>query len=57
MADYKKGWKANFYTETNEIEIISDNITAEMYFANKYELADLINSSPRLASELKELLI
>ena len=58
MVDYKKGMKALFYTETNEIEIVDDNTPkCYFYFNNKYQLADLINSSPRLAKELKELLI
>ncbi len=57
MADYKKGMKAIFYTETDEIEVIDENdVKALFYFHNKYELAELINSSPRLAKELKELL-
>lgn len=56
MVDYKKEWKANFYTETNEIEIVSDNITAEIYFENIGQLADLIKTSPRLAKALKELI-
>jgi len=54
---YEEGMKAIFYTETNEIEIVKDDTPrCYFYFENKYQLADLINSSPRLAKELKELL-
>lgn len=56
MADYKEGWKATFYTDTDEIEIMSDTMRAEMYFDNIGQLADLIKTSPRLAKTLKELL-
>ncbi len=57
MTDYKENMKAIFYTETNEIEIVDDNTpNSYFYFENKYQLAKLINSSPRLAKELKELI-
>ena len=55
MGDYKKGMKAIFYTETDEIEFMSeDKIIANMYFKNIDELVELIRTSPRLAEALRE---
>lgn len=56
MVDYNKDMKAIFYTQTDEIEILDKNIRALMYFKNIHELADLINTSPRLVKALKPLL-
>ena len=56
MADYTEDMKMTYYTETDEIEIVDEGVYAHMYFKNIRELANLINSSPRLAKELKGLL-
>ena len=56
MADYTEDMKMTYYTETDEIEIVDEGVYAHMYFKNIRELANLINSSPRLAKELKPLL-
>ncbi len=53
--DYKKGMKAIFYTETDEIEFMSEDMArAHMYFRDIGELVELIKTSPRLAEALKE---
>lgn len=54
---YKKGMKAAYYTETNEIEFTTeDKIGALFYFESIEELTELIKTSPRLAKALKEAL-
>lgn len=55
--NYKKGMKIVEYTESKEIEIISEDMSKwYFYFQNVSELAELIKTSPKLAKKLKELL-
>jgi len=54
VLEYKKGMKVVYY-ESRDIEIISGSDYI-MSFENIYQLAELLNTSPELASKLKGLL-
>ena len=53
MADKTIGRKIVYYTESNEIEIMTDT-KYEMLFKNLNEFVDMIKTSPRLVAVLKE---
>ena len=58
MADKTIGRKIVYYTESDELEIMSEdgigNTKYEMYFECLNEFVDLIKTSPRLIEVLKE---
>ena len=55
MADKTIGRKIVYYTESNEIEIMSGHdIGCDMYFETLDEFVDMIKTSPRLVEALKE---
>ena len=57
MADKTIGRKIVYYTDSNEIEIMTESLgdtKFEMYFENLNEFVDLIKTSPRLVEALKE---
>ena len=66
MVDYNKDMEFIYYTQSPDLDIVEFKFSEKhnrriidkfvCYFNNIDELADLINTSPRLAGELKELL-
>lgn len=59
--DYNKNMTLVWYTESKEIEIVENqddikNRKWHFYFHGISELADLINTNPQLAKELKKLI-
>ena len=59
VVEYNKDMKLIYYSETKDIEIATGDFPDQkwcFYFKNKYELADLLKSNPKLLKELKELI-
>lgn len=54
VIEYKKGMKIIYY-ESRDIEVIN-NRDYIISFENIYQLAELLNTSPELATKLKDLL-
>ena len=58
MTENKKTRKIVYYTETDELEIMTEdeigNTKYEMYFESFNKFLDVIKTSPRLVKTLKE---